>query len=291
MTGRAAAVALVAALGASGCGAPLVQLPSGNGVPAQDAAEIVAQATGRCSGVRTLAADIAFSGSVGGRRVSGRLSAGVSAPASVRLEAMAPFGPPLFIFVATGDEATLLLPHEDRVLEHGRPDLVLKAIAGIPLAARDMLPLLTGCPFGPAESRRGRQIGDAWRVVPAGNEIELYFHREPALASWRLVSSVQGPGGEERSWRADFTSFQESLPRLVRVASLEGAGADAGFDLRLVLSQVDVNVSLDADAFRVRIPPTAVPMRLEELRQTGLLSVPGKRAGADEPSRETGHGR
>jgi hypothetical protein len=291
MTGRAAAVALVAALGTSGCRVPVVQLPSGNGVPAPDAAEIVAQATDRCSSVRTLAADIAFSGSVGGRRVSGRLSAGVSAPASVRLEAMAPFGPPLFIFVATGDEATLLLPHEDRVLERGRPDLVLEAIAGIPLGARDVLPLLTGCPSRPAESSRGRQVGDAWRVVPVGNEIELYFHREPAPASWRLVSSVQGPGGEERPWRADFTGFRDSLPRLVRIASREGAGADAGFDLRLALSQVDVNAPLAADAFRVRIPETAVPIRLEELRRTGLLSAPGRRAGIDEPSRETGHGR
>ena len=51
---------------------------------------------------------------------------------------MAPFGQPLFIFVATGDDATLLLPRDERVLEHGRPDAVLEAVAGVPLGAADL---------------------------------------------------------------------------------------------------------------------------------------------------------
>ena len=51
---------------------------------------------------------------------------------------MAPFGPPIFIFVATSDDATLLLPRDDRVLEHGRSDAVLDAVAGVPLSAADL---------------------------------------------------------------------------------------------------------------------------------------------------------
>ena len=104
-------------------------------------------------------AEIAVSGSAGGRRVRGRLLAGVAAPASARLEAMAPFGPPLFIFVANNDDATLLLPRDDRVLEHGRPDAVLEAVAGVPLDAADLHATLTGCaPAGaPSQGRDARR--------------------------------------------------------------------------------------------------------------------------------------
>ena len=111
-----------------------MKLPSGPGAPAPDAADALAQATSACRGIRTLTAEIAVSGS--GRRPADSAagcSAGLAAPASARLEAVAPFGPPLFIFVATDDDATLLLPRDDRVLEHGRPDEVLEAVAGVPL--------------------------------------------------------------------------------------------------------------------------------------------------------------
>ena len=76
---RGALVALVAAASAS-CAAPLMKLPSGPGAPAPDAGNLLAEATRACRGVRTLTAEIAVSGSVGGRRMRGRLSAGVAAP-------------------------------------------------------------------------------------------------------------------------------------------------------------------------------------------------------------------
>ena len=44
------------------------------------------------------------------------------------------------------------------------------------------------------------------------------------------------------------------------------------FNLTLKLSQVETNVPLDADAFRVRIPPDAQPITIEELRRSGPLS-------------------
>src|SRR5687768_4941678 len=99
VTARVSLVGLSGLLGLSvSCAAPLMKLPSGVGVPAADAADALAQATAACRGIRTLTAEIALSGTAGGRRVRGRLSAGVAAPASVRLEAVAPFGPPVFVF-------------------------------------------------------------------------------------------------------------------------------------------------------------------------------------------------
>ena len=118
------------------CAAPLMKLPAGAGVPAADAAGALAQATAACRGIKTLTAEIAITGSAGGHRVRGRLLAGVAAPASVRLEFVAPFGPPLFIFAATGSDATLVLPRDERVVEHGDPAVVLNAVAGVPLDRR-----------------------------------------------------------------------------------------------------------------------------------------------------------
>ena len=114
-------VSCVCLVCAASCGAPLMKLPSGPGAPAPDAADALAQATrGLPRRPHAHAPKSAASGTVGGQRFRARLLAGVAAPASARLEAVAPFGAPLFILVADNDEATLLLPRDERVLEHGR---------------------------------------------------------------------------------------------------------------------------------------------------------------------------
>lgn len=266
---RPALAALVALLSIS-CGAPLMKLPSGPGAPAPDAADLLAQSTSACRGVRTFTAEIAVSGSVGDRRTRGRLSAGLAAPASARLEAFAPFGQPLFIFVAVGDEATLLLPRDERVLEHGAPDAVLEAVAGVPLDAAELRATLTACTSGVAEAAGARRLGDAWRAVPVGTGREVYLRRDTGSAKWHLVAAVRHAAGSQRGWRAEYRDFENDLPRTVRVTS-ESAGP-SGFDLRLALSQVETNVPLGADVFRIQIPPSAGPINLAELRQSGPLA-------------------
>jgi hypothetical protein len=267
-----ALVAVVAAVSAS-CAAPLMKLPSGPGAPAPDAADLLAQATSACSRIRTFTAEIVVSGSVGANKTRGRLSAGLAAPASARLEAVAPFGEPLFIFAATGNDATLLLPRDERVLEHGPPDAVLEAIAGVPLGAAELRATLTACTTGAVDPRRARQLGDLWRTVPVGPDRDVvYLHRDSASTPWRLVVSVRRAAGPQRGWRAEYRDFQNDLPRAVRLTS-ESAGP-SGFDLRLALSQVEINVPLGPDVFRVQIPASADPITLEELRQAGPLAVP-----------------
>ncbi|MBI3493565.1 MAG: hypothetical protein HY047_17565 [Acidobacteria bacterium] len=271
MSRRAALVGMLAlsALGAASCGAPLMRLPSGPGTPAPDAADVLAQATRACRAVRTLTAEVAVSGSANGRRVRGRLSAGVAAPASARLEAVAPFGPPIFIFVATGGDATLLLSRDNRVFEHGHPDTVLEAAAGVPLSAEDLHQALTGCaPAAPV--RDGRQTGEDWRVITTVEGDELYLRRDSG--AWRLVAIVRHAVGEY-AWRAEYREPHDGLPRSIHVVSVEAGRIGAAFDLQLALSQVDTNVELTADVFTVRIPPTATRMTLDELRQTGPLAA------------------
>src|SRR5258707_809349 len=104
-----AAFALALALAAPACGPRLMKLPAGPGTVAPDIAAVLMEATQACGGVRSLTAEIGVTGSVGGQRVRARLVGGF-APPSVRLEAAAPFGAPLFIFVASGGDCTPLVP-------------------------------------------------------------------------------------------------------------------------------------------------------------------------------------
>jgi hypothetical protein len=238
----------------SACGPPLMKLPAGPGAPAADARDAIAESTIACQQVNTLTAEIGVSGSIGGERVRGRMLVGVARPSSARLEAAAPFGAPLFIFVARGAEATLLLPRDDRALEHGRPDAVLEAVAGVPLDPPELRATLTGCAHAP-DADGARAIGDDWRVVHDG-AAEIYLHRDPHAAPWRIVARI------DRDWRAEYRDFQNDLPRTIRLTSVD----PKRFDLKLALSQVDVNTTLGADAFTVQIPRSAQPISLDELR-------------------------
>lgn len=256
-SGRAIPVLLAALLAAS-CAAPLMKLPAGPGSSVVDAHDAVADATSACRAVSTITAEVAAAGSVGGQRFRARLSVGLASPASARLEAAAPFGAPMFILVATGNDATLLLPHDGRVLEHGRPDTVLEAIAGIPLDASDLRTALTGCASAP-DGATARALGDDWRMVPDGPN-QIYLRHEKQTGRWRLVATVHNSPG---AWRAEYRDFQDGLPRSIRFVDTSASR----FDLRLTLSQVELNTPLGPDVFRVQIPRDADPITIDELRR------------------------
>jgi hypothetical protein len=258
-----ASIALAAAIATSSCAAPLLKLPSGSGVPSADAAAVVAQALATCQGVRTLTAEAAVSGEVGGRRMRARLVVGVAEPSSAYIEAPAPFGSPIFLFAARGEDATLFLPRDRRVLEHGRPADVLGAVAGVPLAPADLRAALTGCATR-ADPGAARRLDDRWRVIPGADE--LFFHRDRDADPWRLVAVVHHDPAPE--WRAEYRDFLNNLPRTIRLIS----SVAHRFDLRLALSQVEVNVPLEAETFRVQVPDGTAPITLQELRDLGPLA-------------------
>jgi outer membrane lipoprotein-sorting protein len=255
----------MAAASCAACAGPLVKLPSGPGSSAADATEALTDATAACRAVSTLSAEVGVSGSVGGRRLRGSLLVGVAPPASARIEAVAPAGQPIFIFVATGDDATLLLPRDNRVLQHGRPDAVLGAVAGPPLDAQELRETLTGCP-PLAPGANGRQLGAAWRVVTVGST-DVYLRRN-AAARWELVAAIHRASSHD-AWRAEYADFDAGVPRAIRLSSADGKR----FDLRLKLSQVETNARLGAEVFRVQIPADAAPITLDELRRSGPLGT------------------
>lgn len=265
MTVRAS-LALVAAVFSASCAASLTKLPVGPGVPTDDAAAVLAQALAACQRANTVSAELTVSGNIGRQRLRGRLVAGLVAPAIAYLEAPAPFGSPVFILSANGDEATLLLPRDQRALEHGRSTEVFEAITGVPLSPTELRATLTGCASA-AGSTRAARVGDDWRIVhDAPGASDLYLRRERGAAPWRLVSVVRR--GSTRTWRVDYRDFVSDLPRGVRLTS-----ADAPvLDVRLGLSQIEVNGPLDPTTFRVRIPAGTAPITIDELRKAGPLA-------------------
>jgi len=272
------ALVVAATLAATACSPRLMKLPVGSGSVAtlQDATAALAQATEVCAKVRTLTAEVAVSGSVSGQRVRGRLSVGVAAPASARVEAVAPFGPPVFIFTAVGDDATIFLPRDERILEHGRPDAVLEAIAGIPLDAADLDRTLTGCDSVPSVVGGGStatQFGATWLAFRSASS-DVYLRRGTATEPWEVVSAERRSSRAGVRWRAEYADRQNGIPRSIRLISLDDAGRSGrAFDLRLALSQVEIDTPLDADVFAIVVHGNVKRMTLDELRRSGAFGV------------------
>ncbi len=280
------ALAIIASA-ASAC-APAMKLPAGPGTPSPDSQQAFAEATAACRAVSTISFEAAVTGSIDGRRIPrSRLLVGLAAPSSARIEAPAAFGAPLFVLVARDGDATLLLERDRRVLEHGRPDAVLEALAGVPLGPSGLRTTLTGCPeaideIDRIDPLRARQLGDDWRMISQGTGV-VYLHRASRGAAWELVAAVHETAREAQStggavvtsvapvvkYRAEYREFLNGLPRAVRLTSVDSNS----FDLRLTLSQVEVNVLLEAGVFSVQVPSSTQPIDLDELRRSGPLGA------------------
>jgi hypothetical protein len=277
----ARAAALVVALSALGtlgtlgtvsCATPLLKLPplpEGPGGRAVDGAEVVAEATTICRGIRTMTAEMSVSGSIGGRPIPrGRLIAALAEPDAVHLDAVAPFGESIFMFVVKDGRATLLLPRDDRALENGAPAAVLEAVTGVPLDGASLRLALTGC----ADASGGAEmlsVGDRWRILTVGESAQ-YFERDGRTGAWRMVAALHAMT-DRPTWRAEYRGFLNGLPRSIRFVS----PAPGRFDLRLALSDVEINTPVPNEAFELRIPPGTNPIGLEELRRSGPLAAPG----------------
>jgi hypothetical protein len=258
-----AGLALVVASLAAGCATrpARMALPTGPGQPVADPAGVASRAFGRCADVRTLTAEIRVSGRAGRQKLRATLIAGFEAPASLRLEAVAPFGPPGFILAADASAATLLLPRDDRVLTGAAPADILEALAGLSLSPGDLRLVLAGCPASSPSAVSGTTQGTAWTVLDLGAGGTAYLRARGA--SQELAAFVR-PGLVAEYPERTATG----APVVVR---LRGEGDTPSFDVSLRLSQVEVNVAVPSEAFRVNVPASAAPITLEELRQAGPL--------------------
>ena len=237
-----------------------MSLPTDPGAPLPDFADIHRQTSAACTGVRTLTAELGLSGRAGDRALRGRAIVGFERPASIRLEGVAPFGPPAFVLAGRGAEATLLLPRDNRVLRNARTEDVLGALTGVALGAADLMAVLTGCVTANPTPSGGRLHQNGWASIDLTGGAMLFLERV-------------GPGWQARAarrpgWQIEYPVWQASFPGAVRLRSLDPT---IPVDLTAQVSQLETNVSVDPAAFTVAVPEGILSMTIEELREAGPL--------------------
>jgi outer membrane lipoprotein-sorting protein len=264
---RAALIGALAlsALAAGACAARVPPRPQGAAAPDPASVEAFAAATAACKGVRTMSGALRLSGHAGAEKLRGTLLTGLAAPASVRFEAVAPFGQPVFILAGRDNRATLLLPRESRVLRDAALPAVLERLTGLNLTAADLRLLLTGCLSEAGAASDGKRYADGgWRsvIVDAGaNGPAITAYLRAVNGTTSVVAADYG------DWRVDYAEHLNGFPRRVRLRS--AAGGDV--DLSAAIDELQVNAGLDDKAFEVAVPDAARVMTLDDLRSVAPL--------------------
>ena len=109
----ATAAAAVATLTLAGCAARSFVVPTGPATVDTALAQAYQASIASCGDLRSLTAEIALAGRVDGRRVRGTLQVGLTRDGGVRIEAVAPFGAPIFTIAGRADAGTCLLYTSD----------------------------------------------------------------------------------------------------------------------------------------------------------------------------------
>ena len=252
----AAAVLLLAVACAPGRPA----LPTGAGQPFADASAALDAASAVCRGVRTWTAEMSLAGRSGRQKLRGRLIAGL-APAALYLEAVAPFGRPIFQLAARDGRATLLLPRDERILRDAAPADVVEALTGVALGPDQLRALVSGCVSPASVPSEGRTYPGGWLAVDLGAGATAFLRMRDG--SWRIEA------GRLPNLTVQYGDIRNGLPRRLRLRSEAGAFPDV--DLTLDVSQIEVNVTVPDQTFVIAGGADAAPMTIEELRAAGPL--------------------
>lgn len=257
---RAATAAVVAAIVlVAGCAARAPERPQAPGTPDPAAVDAFNAATKQCAGLKTLTAEIRLSGRAGGERLRGTLHAGFAAPASLRFEAVAPFGPPVFILAGRNNRATLLFPRDNRVLPDVALADVLDRLTALALNADDVRLVLTGCLAQNVTPTDGRAWSNGLRAVTLSPTITAYVRDRNGVPL--VIAADYGP------WLVDYADHLNGWPRTVRIRSREAGRVDATSRL----DQLEMNVPIDDRAFNVEAGPDAERITLNDLRAIAPL--------------------
>ena len=187
---------------------------------------------------------------------------GFERPRSIRLEGVAPFGPPAFILAARDETATLLLPRDNRVLRGEEAADILGAITGVSLAPSELQAVLTGCASAEADPVAGHLHGNGWASIDLRDGAVLYLERTGGR--W------QARAAKRSGWQIEYSMWQANFPQRVRLRS---ADPKVDVDITATVSQVEANVPIDPAAFEVNVPASARELSLAELRANGPLGV------------------
>jgi hypothetical protein len=260
--------ALVAA-----CGPARLHVPSGPWAPQGDALPIFTDVSRACRGVRTMSVELAVSGRVAGSRLRGRLLAGFERPGRLRLEALAPFGAPVFVLTARENRAVLVLPRERHVLRDVPVEEVLGVLTGVRRNADDLLALLTGCVTAVPEPAGGSRNEAGWLSFAVGRGVDVFVRR--AAGDWRIVGGAEAePVPDQPGWLIEYDEFRSSFPDLVRLSQRAQGGSpqQAPTALTLRVSQRDINITIDPAAFDAAVPPGSTSITLGDLQRREPLA-------------------
>jgi hypothetical protein len=253
--------ALAALVLASACAPRRFAPPTGGGTPDPGLADAFRQRIAACADLRTLTADIGLSGRVDGRRIRGTLQVGLTRDGGVRIEAVAPFGAPIFTIAGRGGEGTLWLPRSKEVVR-AAPSAILAELTGVTLPPAGLFEIVSACPAPDDAVVRAERFTspDLARVtLKAGSEIW-----------WRPASPGQPIAVRREGAVAEYLAFAAGRPQKLRLGTPAGAGSTRA-DLTLTVKDVDTNVALGPEAFTVDVPGDAKGLALSELRQAGVL--------------------
>lgn len=250
------------------CGVPKpITLPSDPGGPFPDFASVHPQISSACAGVRTLRGELALSGRAGTEGVRGTVHVGFERPSSMRLEGVAPFGPPVFILAGRGDSATLVLQREERIIRNERPEAILEALTGVSLGPADLLAAFTGCVLPAPRPVAGRvHSGDVASIdIESDDQGQT---RRATLFLKRSGSRWQLYAARRDRWQMEYAFGTGMFPQSVRLVSLS---PDVAVNIAAALAGIETNVDIDPAAFAVQEQKNLQPLTLEELRQAGPL--------------------
>lgn len=201
-----------------------------------------------------------------------RMRAAAERPGALRIEALAPFGAPVFVFIAQDDRATLLLPRDRQVVRDERPADVLYALTGLALGPGDVHALLTGC-------LEPDPVATAARRYPDGSvAVEL----QGGTTAW-VRDRGGGPvvvAGRRDGLTVEYAEHVRGLPRRFRI---QVDGPRGGTDLTAALSRVDMNTELHPAAFLANVPARYTRVTLADLG--GGSPLEQRTAAAEEAAR------
>ena len=239
-------LAWVVMLLSASCAPRLMDLPVGPGHTNDTAAPawfaFFEAAQDECR-FHTLAADVAVRGVVEGQPVRGRFQFVVSpTSASPSLQFEPADGTPPISFSDSQTGSTYV--YRGAFTVAGRKVNTIESV--VPLPARDLYPVLTGCQNNWNGENEEQRFDDTWVRMRIGDQPEAYVRRRGA--TWTLAAIIGRAPGRTSRWRAEFHRNAHGWPARVRVLSHEWNGEPGkSFDVTLNFRRVRVS-ALDGSA-------------------------------------------
>lgn len=246
----------------AGCTSSRIVLPDGSGEPFLNYKEVFDVAVNACSRVRTVELMMTVKGQTRDSTLRGQTRVALMQPGFLRLEALAPFGPPGFVLIAEDDNAVLLLPRENRVVTDASSSELLKLLAGVSLTPSDFRALLTGCLVPEPRPLVAWTYGKNWIGIELVGDATLYLRRFEGIP--RIVAGIR------RGLMVEYLDYMREFPRRIHIQTIGPRSVET--DLTATLSQMSINIEIDRRAFVPNVPGNFIPMSLEEFR--GITGQP-----------------